>query len=96
MNIIFKLLITAGIFIACTGLFRCGDELQALIVESRLEQLRSDYAVLNDNKALEDVLGQITEINQKIASKEELKNMPYIELGISEKWSLMKKITLKP
>ena len=91
----------AGFFIVITivivafiyGILAVGGRVELPAKLARIEQLRSDVKKINSNNS-EDVIGQVTFINQEIVEYKAYNKLWYFDLLIPDEWDSVQLIEI--
>ena len=81
-----------GILLISFFIVAIGNKIHFPVEEARIEQLRADAAQIDQNS--EDVVGQITQVNQEIKKKQALNDIFFLSLQVPNEWDDVELIPL--
>ena len=81
-----------GVLLVSFSIVAIGNKIHFPAEEARIEQLREDAAQIDQNS--EDVVGQITQVNQEIKKKQALNDIFFLSLQVPNEWDDVELIPL--
>jgi len=81
-----------GILLVSFSIVAMRNKIHFPVEEARIEQLREDAAQIDQNS--EDVVGQITQVNQEIKKKQALNDIFFLSLQVPNEWDDVELIEL--
>lgn len=81
-----------GVLLVGFSIVAIRNKIHFPVEEARIEQLRADAAQIDQNS--EDVVGQITQVNQEIKKKQALNDIFFLSLQVPNEWDDIELIEL--